>query len=327
MSRIFRAPIRTAILLAAVVTAALTAGSGRGDDDRLIDAGVPGGQQLQLERQANMIDLASNFDASLLHNGGRIVFGGNVIRGKKVGVVSPTGGDDDQNPDSPVLQQARLAADRRLARIDEVCQLTDEQRRKLRLAMESDIRGVVGQVEADRRKYDGKKVQLNDLEGQRAWQQFQQDLQRCRTRMLGLFEADSLFAKSLSSVLDEKQYARLTVENRARRSFAWRSMVVSVLLRLDDGLGLTQAQHNSIEQALLSHEPPLRIDQTGGLANGTNQHLRQMLVYMVLSEIDPASIRRGLSDRQWNTLSMLMNQGKAMRSWIEQQGVFETATP
>ena len=321
--------IRTATLGLALVTALVTGGRGRGDDDRLVDSTVPGGQQLQLERQANMIDLAANFDASLLHNrGGGIVFGNARVQTKKGRlVVSPTGGDEDQNEDSPVLEQAHLAADRRLARIDEICQLTDEQRWKLRLAMESDIRGVVGQVDLERRKYAGKQIQLNDIEGQRAWQQFQQDLQRCRTRMLGLFEGDSLFAKSLSGVLDERQYGRLMAENRARRSFAWRSMVASVLLRLDEGLGLTQAQHDVIERSLLAHEPPLRIDQTSGLANGTNQHLRQMLVYMVLSDIDPATIRRGLSDRQWQTLAMLMNQGKAMRSWIEQQGVFETGSP
>ena len=334
MSHRYATFLQTATLGLAVAAATLVAAPCRGDDDRLVDSNAPGGQQLQLERQANMIDLAANFDANLLNNRRGVFINNNVVfnngiaqgrNGKKM--VSPTGGDDDQNPDSPVLEQARLAADKRLARVDEICRLSDEQRLKLRLAMESDIRGVVGLVELERRKYAGKQVQLNDIEGQRAWQQFQQDLQRCRTRMLGLFETDSLFAKSLSSVLDERQYDRLTAENRARRSFVWRSMVVSVLLRLDEGLGLSQSQHDSIERELLGREPPLRIDQTSGLANGNNQHLRQMLVYMVLSEIDPAAIRKGLSDRQWNTLAMLMNQGKAMRSWIEQQGVFETTSP
>jgi hypothetical protein len=334
MSHRYAALPQTAILWLTAVAVPVMGVSGRGDDDRIVDSTAPGGQQLQLERQANTIDLAANFDANLLNNRRGVFINNNVVfnnmgvqgrNGKRV--VSPTGGDDDQIPDSPVLEQARLAADRRLARIDDICQLSDAQRLKLRLAMESDIRGVVGQVELERRKYAGKQVQLNDIEGQRAWQQFQQDLQRCRTRLLGLFETDSLFAKSLSTVLDPRQYERLSAENKARRSFAWRSMVVTVLLRLDEGLGLSQSQHDSIERVLLAHEPPLRIDQTSGLANGNNQHLRQMLVYMVLSDIDPAMVRKGLSDRQWNTLAMLMNQGKAMRSWIEQQGVFETTSP
>jgi hypothetical protein len=307
----------------------LAAAAGRGEDDRVVESLVPDGQQLQLERQANSIDLAANFDASILRNNGLVingmVFGPMNRRGRTV--VSPTGGDDDQNPESPLLGQARLAAGKRLARVDELCDLTDEQRRKLQLAMESDIRGVVGEVEAERLKYAGKRVQLNDIEGQRGWQQFQHDLQRCRKLMLGLFGTDSLFAKALPTVLDDAQYSRLTSENRARRSFAWRSMVTSVLVRLDDGLGLNDVQHRAIERALLAHEPPLRIDQSGGLASGNNQHLRQMLVYMVLSEVDTRALRPKLSDRQWNTLAMLMNQGKAMRSWIEQQGVFETRGP
>ena len=42
---------------------------------------------------------------------------------------------------------------------------------------------------------------------------------------------------------------------------------------------------------------------------------------MVLSAGDARSIRAAVSERQWRTLSQLMNQGRAMRSWIEQQGV------
>ena len=55
--------------------------------------------------------------------------------------------------------------------------------------------------------------------------------------------------------------------------------------------------------------------------------MRHMLVAMVLSEADTNRIRAAVSERQWRTLKQLMNQGKAMQSWIEQQGILEVSRP
>jgi hypothetical protein len=44
---------------------------------------------------------------------------------------------------------------------------------------------------------------------------------------------------------------------------------------------------------------------------------------MVLSEVDGKQLQGIVSERQWKTLSQLANQGKAMRSYIEAQGLLE----
>jgi hypothetical protein len=44
---------------------------------------------------------------------------------------------------------------------------------------------------------------------------------------------------------------------------------------------------------------------------------------MVLAGADRSQFQAGLSPRQWQALSALMNQGRAMRSWIDQQGVLD----
>ena len=86
-------------------------------------------------------------------------------------------------------------------------------------------------------------------------------------------------------------------------------------------MGLTQAQHEVVERALLDHEPALRVTEL--TPEQDNAHLQQNLVYLVLSGCEPASLRKAVSDRQWTALALLMNQGKSMRSWIEQQGILD----
>ena len=165
-------------------------------------------------------------------------------------------------------------------------------------------------------------MNLNDPEGQRKWHQFQQDVQECRQLLRRLFDQGSLFAAALPTTLDPVQVEGIDAEMRDRRSFRWRTMVVSTLAKMDDMLGMTQAQHDLLAAALLANAPPLRIDEP--TPEQENAHLQLNLVYMVLSGVDAVPFKKAMSERQWRTLALLMNQGKSMRSWIEQQGILET---
>jgi hypothetical protein len=71
----------------------------------------------------------------------------------------------------------------------------------------------------------------------------------------------------------------------------------------------------------LSKEPALRTDPDALERDDAN--LRRNLVLMMLAGVDARQLRASLSEPQWRTISQLMNQGRAMRSWIEQQGVLE----
>jgi len=329
-SRLPIAPL-LAVLLAAV------AAPSRGEDDRVVEAAA--GVDAPAEEQ-HLIDLGSNFDANLFEQQGNgwVLRGDNggfqieaqarlIINGRRIlnGRQPVIPGDEERPPESPTFARARAIAEKRLARIDDACSLTDAQRRTLRLAIESDIRRFAAEVDEIRGAYAGVRVNLNDQEGQKKWHQFQQDVQQCRQRLRGLFDAGSLFSKVLPSTLDQRQLAGIEMELRERRSFRWRAMVVSAVLKLDDMLGLTQQQHDVIEAVLLAAEPALRIDE---VANGQeNSHLQQHLVYLVLAGADTAAVKAATSERQWRTLALLMNQGKSMRSWIEQQGILELPSP
>ena len=301
------------------------------EDDRIVEE--PPVPQADAEQQ-HLIDLGANFDANLFEQGGNgwVLRGGNanivmapqgrlILNGRQVfpgGIVVPI---EEQPAESPTFSRARSLGEKRLERIAASCDLTDAQRRKLRLAMESDIRRFAAVIDAMRAKYAGTRVNLNDQEGQKKWQQFQQDVQECRQLLRRLFDSGSLFAASLPATLDPAQVEGIDVEIKARRSFRWRTMVVSTLSKMDDMLGLTQAQHDLLATALLANEPALRIDELS--PEQENAHLQLNLVYMVLSGVDPLPFKKMMSERQWRTLALLMNQGKSMRSWIEQQGILD----
>jgi hypothetical protein len=330
-----RRPRRLGALgLAAIALAAVAAARAAAEDDRVVEE--PTAAQAQADQQ-HLIDLGTNFDANLFEQQGNgwVLRGGNgihvqgrvrmIVNGRVVLGGGNAAGGDDRPPESPTHARARAVAAQRLERIDAACELTDRQRLQLRLAVESDIRRFAAAIDAMRAKYAGVQVNLNDQDGQKKWHQFQQDVEQCRRLLRGLFEGDSLFARSLPTTLDAAQLADIETETRERRAFRWRAMVSATLVRLDDMLGLTQEQHDVVERALLARPPALRVDALA--PEQDNTHLHQNLVYLVLSGSDPEPLRAAVSERQWRSLALLMNQGKSMRSWIEQQGILDASPP
>lgn len=296
----------------ATMLACLVVGVGPGpaspaaDDDVVSEGGEAGtGNQ-----QPQLLDLGMNFDANLFEQQGN----GWVIR-------SGRGGDADPRAESPALARGRDIGLKRLERVESCCGLTPEQRLRLLLALESDVHRFAVAIDDIRDKYAGRQVNMNEPAGQKEWHAFQQDLLACRGRLRNLFDSGSLFAAVLASTLDQGQRDRLAEEDSARRRFHWRAMVLEVITKLDATLGLDQRQHAALVQELLAREPALRIDSES--LGRDDPNLRRNLVLMIMAGGDARRIRETVSERQWRALSQLMNQGRAMRSWIEQQGVLE----
>jgi hypothetical protein len=298
--------VAAAVLAAAAAPAAVRAA----DDDVLVEPADDG----QLGRQPHLVDLGANFDANLFEQRGN----GWVLRGGPV-PAAPAGGDPGQL--SIAFARGRTLGERKLERIETACGLSAEQRRRLALAIQSDARRFAAGVDATRAQYAGRQVNMNEPAGQKQWHAFQQDVQRCREQLRQIFDQGSLFATVLASTLDDRQRTCLTQEQAERRSFHWRALVAEALAKLDDTLALSRNQHDAIEALLLAREPALRIDEA--TLSQADQNLRRQLVLLVLSEVDTQRLKATVGDRQWRGLSTLTAQGRAMRSWIEQQGVLE----
>jgi len=299
---------RPTILGWSLALAVVWGASARAADDQVEVAAEPG----ETVNAPHLVDLGANFDANLFEQRGN----GWVVRG---GPAPPPGAE--RPPEPLALVRGREMGLRRLERIEAACGIAADQKRRLVLAVESDIRRFAAEVEATRERYAGRQINMNEPAGQREWHSFQQDVRRCRDQLRDLFDRGSLFATVLAATLDEGQRKCLAAEIAARRSFHWRAMVLEATSKLDDSLGLDQKQHDAVVKELLAHEPALRTE--ADVLSRDDANLRRNLVLMVMSECDGTRLKAAVSEQQWRMLSVLMNQGKAMRSWIEQQGVIE----
>jgi hypothetical protein len=315
------APLRIICLVALIGGPWACLPRARSGDDNVVPEPLADGQQI---RQPHMIDLGANFDANLFEqrgNGWVIRGGGGVIIRGNGQVMGVHGEPPGAARGSAGYSRARSLGEKKLERIETACGLSAEQRRHLELAVESDARRFAAQIDAVRSRYQGREVNMNEPAGQKEWQAFQQDVQRCRDQLRGLFGEGSFFTAVLGGAVDERQLACLAEEQAARRSFHWRAMVAEVLAKLDDTLALTREQHAVLERLLLARQPALRIDEAGQTRDDAN--LRRQLVLLVLSEVDAAVLKAAVNEPQWRGLATLTAQGRAMRSWIEQQGVLE----
>ena len=309
-------------VLGTIVCGAAWAAAACAEDDRAVDEVTP----LAAQTNENWVDLGANFDSNVFQDqaGNFQLQHGRRGPGRRRGDVQqpPPEAAVGESPECPTLDHLRKLAEARLGRIEAACKLSDSQRRKLRLAMESDMRRLAAEIDLERQKYQGLEVNFSDQAGQRQWQQFQRDVQECRRRLQELFGVDSLFAKVLPTTLDDDQYARFTAETDAHLTTLWTSLVAAALVKWDDVMGLDQKQHAALERLLLEKRPPLRFE---GFANRAqnNQHIQQMLVWVALADIDPRQLRAELSERQAALVSQYAAQGKAMQSHVEAQGFLE----
>lgn len=299
MSRLPTVAVAAVILCMATSVAFL-----RAADDVVVEA-IPDSDE---ESQPNLHPLDQQFDQNVFSD--------------QPGWVLPNT-DDGMGGDNrlDVLAMAGRLADRRLASIERICGLSPAQVRALRLVMESDIRRMAEEIGRTRAKYEGVVVDLNDPAGQQRFNLLQQDAVRSRERVKGLFETGSLFRKALGTVLDEPQAGRLAGSRDRQRALLWKSLVLAAMLELDERLGLDQAQADAIERLLLEKTPPLRVENPP--AELEQEHTQQAIVFAMLAEVDTKRLKAAVSSRQWRVLSRSIDQGRAMRANLEQQGVFE----
>lgn len=302
---------------------------GRGDDDRAVDDLPEGLRAIKEQQQQNLVDLGANFDANVfsapesglsLHHGRRRNVAVNAPRGARGNGPAADTQEPVEPPRATALATIRAQGEARLARIDDLCGLSEPQRRTLRLALESDGRRAAAEIEAVRRKYDGVEVNFGDQAGQRRFQEFQKDVQQCRELQQRLFDVDSLLAKAIPGTLEPAQYSRLTAEREARAAHLWRAVVAASMLQWDATLGLDERQHAAMEKLLLDRRPRLRMEGAAGRTDPRGMH---NLVMSVVAEIDDATWRGIVSERQWRTISEIAGQGKALRQHTESQGFVE----
>jgi hypothetical protein len=257
-------------------------------------------------------------------NNGVVIANGVIVNNGVVVNRAPPNADDSV---LGKLTDLRRRGEARIARLEQVCGLSPEQRKVLELALASDLRRVAGGIEAVRWKYVGQRIARQRLPvEQERLQAMQQDAIRCRGLVDRALQQGSLVAAVEVGVLDSDQRRRLADWVAGRRATRWEAMVRLSLGQLDETvLGLSRRQHQAIVELLLADVPPLAVFDDERLARDPTS-LHGMLVLARLGRAGERGLRPLLDPRQWAELqrrTVQAGQPEAVERMLVEQGILE----
>jgi hypothetical protein len=237
----------------------------------------------------------------------------------EIGVVSTTPdivdvNDVDANFDQWLFPGAANAAAGRLrlqtqikmqlAEIERSCQLTGEQKDRLGLAARGDLSRFLEQVDALRRKFDTIKHDQQKM-GQ-IWQEIQ-PLQARQAR--GLSGPDSLISKTVARTLSAEQSKQFDDAQLDRRRFRYHASIGVTLNAMEGTVALTDSQRQALVKILQELPPPRAFGQYD-----------QYFIHYRLASIPADKLQPLFDTRQWQALQPVLNQGRAMRQNLIDQG-------
>lgn len=297
--------------LAAVAVVALAAGGGdvRADDVVVVDEQQHPAGGVRVMMSGAELDPGQMFD-------GRAFVG--IVFAE---VVSDDAGeapaaDEIASPLVPV--RSRMEA--KIATVDRIVGLSETQRKKLRIAAQTDLRQLNDTLLETRAKYAGRTWKRNpdgglDEAGQKAMQQAAEDGERCRRLLQAAGGPESLLAKVVIGTLDEEQARKYTAVMQGRAACRWKAVVAAGLAQLDGQAGFTQKQHDAIAALLLADVPPLEEEPTA------NRLPAGVQVAQRIAAVERGKITAILDPRQLRMVDVLAEQGQALAPAIGAIGI------
>jgi len=268
-----------------------------------------------------------------------LVLGGPWLRGEDDTVVDDAArraGEQAQQPQQVMLEQQmngmffapsgneEKAVQQCLGRLllevsalDEVCGLSDRQRLKCETAARLDVAQAIDDIDAVRRRYAGRTINLQDPAGQQEWQRFLQEAQAVQSKLQDVGGGTSLMTKVIAGVLDDTQRSVWRRESELRGRYQWQSVVDAGMAQIDIALGLSADQHDAMHAILM--EKPLRLNPTRLRMHGN--HFAPFVCKYALSRIDKKRLESLINERQQKTLRQFIDQGKGMAVHLKQQQI------
>jgi hypothetical protein len=191
--------------------------------------------------------------------------------------------------------------------IERTCRLSDDQKKKLTLAGNVDIKRFFGRIAVLKKRFDQIK---ND---QNRFQEFWQHMQPVQTEMnRGLFGDGSYFRKTLKNLLTSAQVGEYESADRERRRFSFRSKVESVVTSLDEVLSLSAEQRRKLVELLTE---PRMIPRTMG-----QDAVALYAVLYLASQIPDDKLKEILDAPQHNTVKRILNMTRGYGQYVKSNG-------
>lgn len=206
-------------------------------------------------------------------------------------------------PAEDVVSQLRRHGETRIELLGDLCGLSADQHRCLRLALASDLSGFAAHLACVRSRYAGTEMSVRPGAMDRELVvELRTDAMACRSRWQQFFGPASLLATAMSRVLDPGQGETLSTWIATRRTERWRGMLEAVLL--DNGLEtLWQSDAAAAEalELLAAEVPPLAVfaaacDPT---LDARMTKLQRSLVLVRLGRIPEPTLRPLIQPANW----------------------------
>ena len=196
----------------------------------------------------------------------------------------------------------------RIEELERTCGLTENQKKKLKLAGRGDIKRVFDRVEEAKRKFQRNWNDPNN----NIWEAIQPLQVEINA---GLFKEDSLFQKTIKNTLNSEQAARYDSLMRERNLTRYRATVEWFVVTLDRFLGFNDDQRRRLAELIVNDtEPPRRFGQSD----------YWYLLYQV-SRLPDDKLKPIFDVPQWRLLSRQLPQARGMEHWLKTSGVLADA--
>jgi len=201
--------------------------------------------------------------------------------------------------------------------LDAICRLSAGQRAKCETAARLDVDRAMDEIDAVRRRYAGRTIDMQNPAGQAEWQRFSRESQAVLARLQDIRGETSLLIRVIAGILDDTQRSDWQRESALREQSRWRSVVDAGMSQLDVAIGLTSAQHEAIRGLLM--EKPVRINHAKIWMHGNGSHFAPFVCLYGVAQLDQSQLKAQLSEQQWKTLRTFIDQGRGMATHLKQQ--------
>ena len=190
--------------------------------------------------------------------------------------------------------------------VDQTCQLTPSQRKKLQLAGRGDMLLFFEQVEIVRKKF------LLVRKDQQKFNEIWQDISPLQVRFqAGLFGDESFYQKTLRNMLKGEQLSKYAQVDGERRMFQYRAKVELVVAMLENAMPLRDEQRQNLITLVIKETKPPR---------SFGQQQDYYVVMWNISKIPEKTLRPLFKDAEWKVLNQQFAQVRGLEQWLKQSG-------
>lgn len=203
-------------------------------------------------------------------------------------------------------QHFQNMAKTRIERIDQMCKLTEPQKKKLELAARGDMVHFFDRVEVVREKFMRLRNDQNKI--QEIWQ----DIQPLQVAIQSeQFSTGSFFRKTLQRTLTGDQFSQFEKAELERRKFVYRAKILAVVVGFESTIPMTGEQRHKLVD-LVEKETPI--------PRGFGQYDQYVVMYQ-MGKIPSEKLRKIFDESQMKMLDRRLNQGRGMGAWLERTGM------